>query len=149
MDERPAKHNKKEPIVENKRSLAYPTRTLDPPITLVDRAREIETAQESIRSHVDSKLDLILKQIRALQEEAKDIISAAQRDVELHKVKCNFEKQVGQSIYLYEKDDGEKYFSLISPEEWNPPPHTFLATYTMRGDRSFSEVTNPDDSSDT
>ena len=139
MDERTGKHNKREPVVENKRSLAYPTRTLDPPITLVDRAKEIETAHESIRSHVDSKLELILKQIQALQAEAKEIVAAASRDVELHKVKCNFEKQVGQSIYLYEKESGEKYFSLISPQEWNPPPHTFLATYTMRGDRSFSE----------
>lgn len=134
------RHNKKEPIIENKRSREYPTRTLDPPITLVDRAKEIQTADESIRSHANSKLTLILKQIQSLQQEAKDILADAERDSQLHKIKCNFEKQIGQQIHLYEKENQEKYFSMLSPEEWGTPPHKYLGSYILRADRSFELV---------
>lgn len=73
-EEESTTHNKKEPIVEDKYLLPYPTRTLDPPIRLVDRAREIELADESIKTNVGGKLELILKQIRGLQDEAKRIM---------------------------------------------------------------------------
>ncbi|MCB1159096.1 MAG: DUF2452 domain-containing protein [Leptospiraceae bacterium] len=134
------RHNKKEPVVENKHSLPYPTRTLDPPIRLVDRAREIESADMVIQTSVNSRLELIAKQIRNLQDEAKQILEQAELDLELHRVKCNFEKKVGQAIHLYVKDNGDKYFSLLSKEEWGKPPHIYLGTYMLNADRSFKKI---------
>ncbi len=145
------RHNKAEPVVENKRSLAHAVRTLDPPITLVDRAREIEESEELVQSHVHGKLDVIVKQIRALKEQARDIIDQSRRDMELHRIKCNFEKRVGQNMYLYRKpagDDGEEgasYFSMLSPADWGgSPPHEFLGGYRLNGDRSFEEIKDED-----
>ena len=133
-------HNKREPVVEDKHLLPYGTRTLDPAITLVDRAREIETASQSIQTHVSGKLDLIAGQIRQLQAEAKKIMEQAQTDIELHKIKCNFEKKIGMTLHLYEKPGGIKYFSFLSPEEWGTPPHKFLGTYKLNADQSFELV---------
>ncbi len=133
-------HNKKEPVIENRHSMTVPSRTLDPPIRLVDRAREIELADSSLRSHTEGKLDLILKQIRSLQEEARGILEKAERDAALHRVECRFEKSIGQTIYLYEKEEG-RYFSLLSPEDWNGnPPHRFIGAYILNADQSFTEV---------
>ncbi len=135
------KHNKKEPVVENKNSLNYPTRTLDPPISLVDIAREIEKSEETIKINVKGKLDLILKQIEALKNEAREIIKKAHEDVELHKIKCGFSKIPGESIYLYKKKSGELYFSRLSPADWdNDPPDEFIGTYVLNFDRSFKKV---------
>ena len=121
--------------------MAYPTRTMDPPFSLVERAREIELAEESIQSHVHGKLDVIVNQIRALKEQARDLMQQAQRDMELHQIKCNFEKIVGQTIYLYRREGGAPYFSLLSPADWRgQPPHAFEGAYRLRGDRSFEEV---------
>lgn len=133
-------HNKKEPIVENTHILPFSTRTLNPPIRLVDRAREIENAHDSIRTSVNSRLELIVKQIHNLQSEAQDILKQATRDAELHQIKCNFEKKVGQTIHLYEKENGQKYFSLLSPEDWGKSPHSFLGSYKLNPDRSFEEA---------
>jgi hypothetical protein len=134
-------HNKKEPIIENKNQVPFPTRTSDPPITIIDQAKEIENAETALKTVVNSKLELILKQIRNLQEEARNIIESAHEDVELHKVKCNFQKIPEQIIYLYEKDDDTKYFSLISPLEWNNnPPHKFSGAYKMKIDHSFEKI---------
>ena len=135
-------HNKNEPIIPDKHLMAHPTRTMDPPFSLVDRAREIEQAQESVQSHVNGKLDIIVEQIRVLQAQAREILSQAERDLELHRIKCNFEKLVGQPIHLYQKENGEKYFSLLSPADWgNRPPNTHQGSYRLNADRSFEELT--------
>ena len=134
-------HNKKEPVVENKRSLAYATRTMDPPISLVESAKEIEKAELSIQSHVHSKLDLIAGQIKALQQEAAKIIDEANLNVELHQVKCNFEKKIGRAMYLYRKKGGENFFSMLSPADWGGnPPGEFQGAYVLKADSSFEEI---------
>jgi hypothetical protein len=120
--------------------LPYGTRTLDPAIRIIDQAKEIEQAKDFIQTRVQGKLDLILRQIQYLQEEAKKILMDASIDEELHRIKCNFQKKIGDIYHLYEKDDGEKYFSILSPEEWKTPPHKFCATYRLDYDRSFKQI---------
>jgi hypothetical protein len=121
-------------------SLTYGTSRLAPAIRLVDRAREIELAEESVQLHVHGKLEVIAKQIRSLKEEAERLLALAQRDIELHKAKCNFEKKPGQTIHLYEKEN-QPYFSLLSPNDWNgKPPHRLIGSFVMNPDRSFSEI---------
>jgi len=133
-------NNKKEPIINNRNVSKIPTRTLDPKISIVDQAKEIEKASEILDLRVNSKLDLILKQIRLLQEEAKKIIEEAYNDLELHKVKCNFEKRVGEVIFLYKKDN-ELFFSRISPEEWGGIiDYEYLGKYKMRNDYTFEKI---------
>jgi hypothetical protein len=138
-------HNKKEPVIENKNSLTYPSRTLDPPVTIIDQAKEIENAHSTLKMNVNSKLDVIVKQIRLLQEEAGRIINQAHTDMELHEVRCNFQKIVGQAIYLYDDPVKGPYFSKLSPEEWdNNPPHQFKGTYRLNIDRSFELIDDSD-----
>ncbi|XDD47837.1 DUF2452 domain-containing protein [Leptospira sp. WS39.C2] len=129
-----------EEVLSNHHSLTYGTSRLAPAISLVDRAKEIELAEESVKLHVHGKLEVIAKQIRALKLEADLILQQAEKDIELHKAKCQFEKKPGQLIYLYSKQGGD-YFSLLSPSEWGGnPPHPFKAAYTLNPDRSFTEI---------
>lgn len=141
MEQESTRHNKKEPILENRRSMAHPARTSDPPFSLVERAQEIEKADEVVQSHVHGKLDVIARQIRSLQAEAREIIGRAERDMELHRVKCNFEKKPGMQLYLYEKQTGEKHFSILSPREWGASlPYEFLGAYRLAADGSFEDL---------
>jgi hypothetical protein len=130
----------KEPIVENKAFLEYPIRTLDPPISIVDRAKEIEKADQWLKAGVSQKLDIILKQIKSLQEQAKEILQKAEEDARLHRILCNFEKKPGMILHLYRKQNGEEYFSLLSPEEWGNPPHQFLGSFKLNIDMSFEKI---------
>lgn len=121
-------------------SLTYGTSRLAPAISLVDRAKEIEMAEESVQLHLHGKLEVIANQIRRLKEEAELILKRAEKDIELHKARCQFEKKPGQTIHLYKKENGN-YFSLLSPKEWGGhPPHPYQGTYIMNPDRSFTEV---------
>lgn len=135
------RHNKQEEPVADKHMLPYGHRTLDPPIRLVDRAREIQDAHLQIQTHVGGKLDIIARQIRALQEEARTIVEQAVRDAELHRVQCGFEKRIGSVIHLYRRADESLYFSLLSPEDYGgSPPHSFQGSYKLREDRSFEQM---------
>ncbi len=130
----------KENLESKKHLLPYGTSVSDVPIRLVDRAREIELAHTALQTLANGKLELILKQIRQLQEEAKLILEETQISAELHSIKCNFEKKIGNIFHLYQKENGEKYFSLLSPEEWGIPPHKFLGSYLLRADQTFQKV---------
>lgn len=127
-------------IVKNKNTLAYPSSTLDPPISMIDQVKEIELAERTLKLGVNSKLDVIVKQIRALKNQAKDIIEKAHHDMELHKAECAFQKVIGEPIYLYKRGQGKLYFSRLSPEDWGgAPPHQFLGSYVMNYDKSFEK----------
>lgn len=138
-------HNKNEPVVAQKQSLPYATRTLDPPISLVDRAREIQDADKNIRVQVTGKLELIAQQIRRLQQDAQNILEQAQTDRELHRVRCGFEKKPGQTLHLYQTVGGELYFSLLSPRDWRQaPPDDYRGSYRLRQDMSFERLDDPE-----
>lgn len=87
-------------------SLTYGTSRLAPKISLVDRAKEIELAEESVQLHLHGKLEIIAGQIRRLKEEAELILKRAEKDIELHKARCQFEKNQDKPfIYMKKKMD--------------------------------------------
>jgi hypothetical protein len=117
----------------------YPISRLAPPVDLVDTAREIQRADETIRNHVGGKLQVIAEQMRALRDQAQAIMAQAQRDAELHRAVCQFKKRPGQIYHLYERSPGELYFSMLSPEDWNgAPPHPYKGAYRLEADLSWT-----------
>lgn len=119
----------------------YGLSRLAPAITLVDVASEIQRADEMIGAVTASKLDVIAEQIRRLQEQARAILDDAKRDLELHRARCAFPRLVGKTYQLYEKPDGDLYWSMVSPDEWGgAPPHAFRGSYRLEGDQSWTRV---------
>lgn len=44
------------------------------------------------------------------------VLEEANRDASLHHVTCNFVKKPGNIYYLYQRDSGQRYFSMLSPK---------------------------------
>lgn len=131
-------------------SSPYPVERGAPAFSLVNQAQEIEKADQMVNTRVSGKLKVIADQIKALQAEAEEIMASAQEDMELHKAKCNFQRQPGSTYHLYEKDNGELYFSMLSPEEWNGhPPHTFKGSYRLEPDYSWTPAEKAEEPDDT
>jgi hypothetical protein len=123
------------------RAMTYPTSRLGAKIELVDLAREIEKADETIGLVVGGKLDTIREQMRALQEQARRLLEEARDASLLHRATCNFRKIPGKIYHLYRRDDGELYFSMLSPDDWRgSPPHPFQGSYRLEADLGFSPV---------
>jgi hypothetical protein len=128
------------------RAAPYALSRMAPSFALVDVAAEIEKADAMLATVTGGKLGVIAEQIRQLQEQARVMLEQAQRDAVLHRARCRFEKKAGGVYHLYLKDDGERWFSLMGPDEWlRPQPQTFEGSYRLESDMSFTRVDVPDE----
>ncbi|KAM4871656.1 uncharacterized protein C1orf50 homolog isoform 2-T2 [Thomomys bottae] len=134
------------PLVEPSRTLGglalvspYHTHRVGDPLDLVALAEQVQKADEFIRANATNKLTVIAEQIQHLQEQARKVLEEARRDADLHHVACNMVKKPGNIYYLYKRESGQQYFSIISPEEWGTScPHDFLGAYKLQHDLSWT-----------
>lgn len=59
---------------------------------------------------------MILDQIKFLQAQAKKILEESEHSMNLHKAACNFRKVPGNIYHLYQRESGQNYLSMLSPE---------------------------------
>ncbi len=119
----------------------YPTDRLSPVISVSSLIKELEVANKQISIAVTSKLKFIQSQIEYLQKEAIRIVESAKEDLNLHKIPCSFEKRVGITYYLYERNDESRFFSILSPEDWGYMiPGTFKAAFKLEADMTWTEI---------
>jgi len=108
---------------------------------LVELAMQIQKADDYTKSSACSKLQVIAEQVKFLHDQARKILEDAKQGESLHHLACNFKKIPGNVYYLYQRSSGQKYFSIISPEEWGPScPHTFVANYRLENDMSWTQA---------
>ena len=111
-----------------------------PAFQLLDLAREIERADTMVTAVTTEKLRILAEQIRSLQQKAEAVLEGAKRDALLHRARCNFEKRPGGIYHLYEDGDGTRWFSLLAPSEWKTRTPTFVASYRLEVDQSFTPL---------
>ncbi len=122
-------------------SAPYPVSRMAPSFDLVNLAEEISQADVTLAAHASGKLHLIAKQIKALQDEARQVLEKTRHDQLLHRAQCNFKRQAGKTYHLYQKPDGTSYFSMLAPAEWgHKPPHNFVGSYLLEMDMSWTAI---------
>ena len=109
-----------------------------------DLEKLIETLTQSethVKNTAYNKLSVIGEQIKFLQKQAHEILANASKDSELHNLPCNFVKSPGQIYHLYERPSGDKFWSMVSPEEFGSScKNEHLGSYRMEVDRSFTRT---------
>jgi hypothetical protein len=119
----------------------YPVSRLAPAFGLVDLAQEIAQADEMLANRASAQLQVIAEQVKNLQQQAQAILQQTQRDQQLHRARCNLQKKPGQIYHLYQDKHGESILSLLSPEDWQGrPPNTFIGSYRLESDRSWTAL---------
>ena len=132
------------------RSSPYPVSRLAPATDLVDVAREIARADTMINVRASAKLHVIADQIRALQAQARAVLEEVRTDQDLHRAECGFKRLPGKVYHLYRRDDGTRYFSMLSPQDWGRSvPHEFLGSYRLEVDMSWTPAERMNDPDDT
>lgn len=128
-------------LPNTQRSSSYPTSRLSAPFAPVDQIEAIKDSDRMLGAVAKGKLQVIAEQIEHLKKQARDIIMKAEVDMRLHRATCSFEKRVGHTYHLYERPEDQAYFSLLSPEDWGgSPPHTFLGSYKLESDMTWTAV---------
>ncbi|CAI9584537.1 unnamed protein product [Staurois parvus] len=74
-----------------------------------------------------------------LAQQVQKVLEDAKRDADLHHAACNVVKKPGNIYYLYKRESGQRYFSILSPKEWGKScPHEFIAAYKLQHDMSWT-----------
>ncbi|XP_067873580.1 uncharacterized protein C1orf50 homolog [Heterodontus francisci] len=117
----------------------YQTNRVGDPLDLVALAEQIQKADDFVRANACNRLTVIAEQIQYLQEKARKVLEEAKRDADLHHIACNVVKKPGTVYFMYRRDSGQRYFSILSPKEWGQScPHEFLAAYKLQHDMSWT-----------
>lgn len=123
------------------RTAPYPVSRMAPATELVDLAKEIAAADTMLSSVATGKLKILAEQMRALQAQAQQVLESTQRNQRLHRAHCNFKRQPGKIYHLYRKEDGNEYFSMLSPDEWRgQAPHPYAGSYRLEADQSWTDL---------
>lgn len=122
-------------------SSPYPVSRLSARHDLVSMAEEIAAADQTITSVTSGRLEEIARQIRQLQAQAADALEQARHAAELHRAVCHFKKRPGAIYHLYRRADGQRYFSMLSPQDWGErPPHAHEGSYRLEADMAWTPV---------
>ncbi|XP_012678045.1 uncharacterized protein C1orf50 homolog [Clupea harengus] len=120
---------------------SYQTNRLGDPMDLVSLAQVVQKSDEFVRANACNRLTVIADQIRYLQEQARKVLEEAKKDADLHHAACNVVKKPGNMYYLYLRESGQRYFSIVSPQEWGSScPHKFLGAYKLQYDMSWTPI---------
>lgn len=124
------------------RTSPYPMSRLAPVHDLVDAARQIAEADTILGAVASAELSQIAEQMRALKERARVVLEAAGESLAIHRARCAFQKRPGHVYHLYERADGERWLSMIGPDEWPRPDadRVFRGSYRLELDQTFTRV---------
>jgi Protein of unknown function (DUF2452) len=88
------------------------------------------------------QLDQIRKQIELLALQAQEIQKRKELSMTIYNAKLTFKPNIGQTYYLYEKNDDSFMLSLVSPKEWGKsgPFKRFIAAVQLLADHTWKEL---------
>lgn len=99
-------------------------------------------ALTAMEEQTNMQLEQIRKQIELLALQAHEIQKRKELSITIYSAKLSFKPNIGQTYYLYEKNDNSSMLSLISPKEWgkNGPFKKFVAAVQLLADHTWKEL---------
>lgn len=98
-------------------------------------------ALSAMEEQTNMQLTQIRQQIELLAIQAKEIQKRKELSMIIYDAKISFAPVIGQTYYLYEKEDNGHIVSMISPKEWGKKsPYKFLAAVKLLADHTWKEV---------
>jgi hypothetical protein len=97
------------------------------------KARGIQAMEEQ----VSSQLKQIYGQVEVLARQAREIRRRAEISYRLYEAAMGYEPLIGHVYYLYEKEGGIPWISLIGPEERLSRRWRHLATVKLLADHTW------------
>jgi len=80
----------------------------------------------------------LYEQMQLLAEQAKKIQQRVEISERIYSVKMGFEPIIGKTYYLYRRENGEDFLSLIAPNEWGRGKKIeYVATVKLLADHTW------------
>ncbi len=104
-----------------------------------DEGRIKGKAMSAMKEQTSHQLHQLYEQMKTLVKQANAIKKRVEVSEKIYLAQMNFEPVIGQTYYLYEKEDGSNVLSMISPEEWGRdlPYRSFSARVRLLSDHTW------------
>lgn len=95
-----------------------------------------------MEEQTNMQLQQIRKQIELLALQAQEIQKRKDLSMKIYNSRLSFKPNIGQTYYVYEKEDGSHLLSLVSPKEWGSsgPFKRFVAAVRLLADHTWAEI---------
>ena len=104
----------------------------------IDKGRAKGLAMSAMYEQTGTQLTQLKRQIELLIGQAQTIHDRIEVSESIYTAEIGFEPNVGQTCYLYERANGQRVVSLVSPAEWRKaPPYTYVATVRLLSDHTW------------
>ena len=99
-------------------------------------------ALTAMEEQTNMQLEQIRKQIELLALQAHEIQKRKELSMMIYGAKMSFKPNIGQTYFLYQKEDNSHMLSLVSPKEWgkNGPFKSFIAAVQLLADHTWKEL---------
>jgi hypothetical protein len=99
-------------------------------------------ALTAMEEQTNMQLDQIRKQIELLAMQAQEIQKRKELSMMIYAAKLSFKPNIGQTYYLYSKQDDSFVLSMVSPKEWggNGPFKSFEGAVRLLADHTWVEM---------
>jgi hypothetical protein len=107
----------------------------------LDKGRTKGNAMKAMFQQTGNQLNQIKEQVETLIRQAQAIHDRITISEMIYKADVGVKPVVGETYYLYEKEDSSFVLSLISPEEWGKKlPYSFIAEVYLLADHTWQVV---------
>jgi hypothetical protein len=108
----------KEMTTENPGLLPYAHTSGGAIIRPEDKGKITGRAVSAMHSQTDMQMAQIYQQMQLLADQAKLIQKRVEVSERIYQASIGFEPLINHIYYLFEKEDGTDFLSMIAPEEW-------------------------------
>ncbi len=75
-------------------------------------------AMQAMKEQTEEQLHIIYDQMKLLAKQVQDIKKRVEVSEMIYGAEMSFQPVIGKRYFLYERENGSRFLSLISPKEW-------------------------------
>lgn len=125
-------------ITEQPNTLEYPHHRGSLIVKPEDKGKVKGRALAAMEQQTSRQMDQIQEQIELLAQQAKRLKSRVEISEMIYQASLNFEPLIGHEYYLYQKENGTHFLSLLSPKDWGRSlKHTYTAKVALLADHTW------------
>ena len=108
----------KDKTAEKPNLMPYATNVGSAIIKPIDKGRTKGNAMKAMFQQTESQLHQIKEQVETLIRQAQEIHDRIDISERIYTADCPFKPVIDHLYYLYERDNGDLFLSMVSPIEW-------------------------------
>ncbi|SNS45804.1 Protein of unknown function [Belliella buryatensis] len=132
----------KEMTTENPGLLPYAHTSGGAIIKPEDKGKITGRAVAAMHSQTDMQMSQIYQQMQLLADQAKKIQKRVEVSERIYNASISFEPLINHIYYLYQKEDGTDFLSMIAPDEWGRKKGfaSFVAEIKLLADHTWDVI---------